>query len=1538
MATATKTGKKYRRRGINHLGFMEAKLRDLRGFATLAHELIQNADDAHDATTIVFDIREDALIVDNNGVFSDCGSVDEDTCQWKQDPEKNHYCDFHRFQDIASADKRIEEDTTGAFGIGFIAVYQITDHPELISNKRHWILQEEASENERIEECPGCNRCTRSALPGTRFILPWATDKKSAIRKALRAEIVTPRMKDALIEELQKSLPVAMIFLKKINSIEIKKNGRLLKRLERFFDQGRLTIRDVDSRKEVRWTILEGDFEEAATRIRNQNEGMIEEKRSHVVKIAVPDKLIANGLLCACLPTEQNTGLPFHINADFYTSSDRKKIIMANDYQSDWNRAAIEGASKCLAESFDVLPDQCGHKYLWEMIVSVFTVSQSAQKGERDGSFRSFWDDLHPALCDSPVVFTESGIWTRPGEVFLLVSDNEEEALPLFEMLDMEIIHHDIRSLVYRVKYAEDLKINRLELDHLVDALQDHGFDERVEYSSLPELLQQESGLFLLYNEILRLLNRQQSKDKKRELEQDLRKCAVIFGRDKALWPVHQIFYTDVETVALFDHFGGAVPFAEDFGEDYSQILRLCPRFTCTAAIQYLKSMFTQPEPPLLPREVSVRFIEWFETRKIEILASPTLKMDLVALPIYAGADGLHPLTQLALPGDFEDPLGFSSFVDLRLLGHLRDFLEAIGANRLTLSIYARDHVPRAFSANEPSPEQKRLLVKLLSRELAKLKEDNHEILSALQPLPFVECADQEFRRPTLVYFAEEAVRKILGDAAPIALLPAENKSTVTDFYEWAGVARQPRSMDIMKVVRHLIHEPPVEASIKTIADVCQFLGEKYKNETEPDALIEDLRSIRWLPVKGQRAQWCQPKETFTVFREYLFATQANFLNLPLPIQQSAVAFFALIGVKTEPTPELVVKHLLNCSSEGIDVNREVYSYLMDRATEQIINRLRDKSCLSLGGGRYVSPDKVYWSCHPFGRYRHELSSELRKYNEFLGKLGVREAPGPKDAMLVLQEISTEFGSGNRVLDSDVKTVCLACWKMLTEALTTEIVTQQEIHDFAEKKRLIPDARDLLNPPEHIFFEDRAGIGAKFGEFLKYNTIPRTQGAWQAMAAAGVRPLSEAVQVRLLESADPCRDEEMESRFANRKHLIERVLEPHKEIIIHRDLFSILECRRTTDLKIQFVLAAFNTHKFSPPESVPAFCDRNEALLYFVRRNGTIPWTSIARELALAIAPDGDPGLLASGLKDVLSADSEASAQMILDELGYAPLDIIDVKPAEGPTVTELGSPMPPDFVPPEVTSGLQVDGKTMDAGGEAAGGEISQPESPEVQGNAVGTGSLEKPVEGDISAGEALKGIFGPAGVPETGGDSGVGVDTEPREVENGEGTHTPRKDKESKKKQVKRKNILRSIVYPEGALTGEDEEDPDKAEHRSQVDEAGIRCVVEYEKKQGRFPRVMPHKNPGYDIESKDKWGDIERYIEVKSLSDQWIIGNAVLSKTQFDKATELDDRFWLYVVERAEAGDARLHRIQNPANRVDQFVFDDHWMALALQDEQE
>lgn len=215
--------------------------------------MIQNADDAEGVTEISFNVTKDALIVENDGKFSDCGrSEDGEYCLTES--TKDHKCDFHRFRSVSSQDKRQQKDTTGAFGIGFYVVYQITDRPELISSGHHWIIEEWRSEDERIESCPGCDKCQKPDLPGTRFILPWARNPETEFRKKLNLEAVDDAKIRDLLQTLDRALPLAMLFLKKVKRIQLEENGKIRKHIERLEESNSLIVCCNES-EEMRETI-----------------------------------------------------------------------------------------------------------------------------------------------------------------------------------------------------------------------------------------------------------------------------------------------------------------------------------------------------------------------------------------------------------------------------------------------------------------------------------------------------------------------------------------------------------------------------------------------------------------------------------------------------------------------------------------------------------------------------------------------------------------------------------------------------------------------------------------------------------------------------------------------------------------------------------------------------------------------------------------------------------------------------------------------------------------------------------------------------------------------------------------------------------------------------------------------------------------------------------------------------------------------------------------------------------------------------------
>lgn len=136
-----------------------------------------------------------------------------------------------------------------------------------------------------------------------------------------------------------------------------------------------------------------------------------------------------------------------------------------------------------------------------------------------------------------------------------------------------------------------------------------------------------------------------------------------------------------------------------------------------------------------------------------------------------------------------------------------------------------------------------------------------------------------------------------------------------------------------------------------------------------------------------------------------------------------------------------------------------------------------------------------------------------------------------------------------------------------------------------------------------------------------------------------------------------------------------------------------------------------------------------------------------------------------------------------------------------------------------------------------------------------------------------------------------------------------------------------FRSYVTPAGQGSA-----PGGAQHaalRLQIDRAGIDAVLAYERTQGRVPEEQEHDTPGYDVLSYDDDETVLRIIEVKSTASAWSVRGVTMSPPQMARNRRDGDKFWLYVVEYALDDERRtVHRIQNPAERITEYVFDDGW----------
>ncbi|MDZ5446063.1 DUF3883 domain-containing protein [Micromonospora sp. 4G57] len=1479
-------------------------LRDLTGFATLTFELLQNADDAG-ATTLRVDITHDALVVFNDAVFSDCGDQDLAPGECLFLAERGHRCDFHSFREVASGDKRDRIDTTGAFGIGFTAVYQVADTAVLVSNGRRWDIDEMQPEERRIMESPA------SDADGTMFILPWARDPNSLFRQATGSAAIAPDGPQRLFDTLVGALPTAMLFLRHVRTVELLRDGQTVCRYVREDADDLCEIIGGDEARQ--WLMLHGEFAEDAAALREEFPGKIEDGRRSDVTVAVPLTDDVDGLLCAYLPTDERSGLPLHVNADFYPESDRRHLIV-DSFHGQWNRLAVRAAARVLADRLPDFAPLLGHEQLWRLIFAAY----EARAARPDTGIGAFWEEINGILATSPVMWTTTSEWTTPANAVFLYSSDEDEVIPVLEQLGLLVMHPDVGAFVRRMPGRSGAR--QLSIEILATALQDKGLTGPTSAADLPAAIATRELREILWRELERLLTRTTSSVDR----MPLRRTAVVPGTDGRLWPAEQLKRADhLLTARLVTDLGLGVALLDETAlpSGCEGLTALCPRLDLPFVLTLLANNDGAQrlrDALDIQRVTAAHFLSWLRSYEQAILVNRDLRTRVRALPIYPTGSGYRRLDEVVLPGGFTDRLGIAEAIATEQVSEHIGFLERLGVKRLTLHTYLTDFLPHAAHRRGMLIDSRwRQLVVDLATRLDQFDNDA-QVRQALAPLPLVACGTG-FVAASSCYFASETVAEVLGAQAPVARPLPGHESSTKSLYEWLGVAHEPRLLDVVKRARRLAAGAQDASARQSVAAIITFLGRLVPDRRTPaPAELNPLRELAWLPARGDNT-WYRPAEVHNIFRQTLFATQGRFLAVPATLQQDGANFLHWLGVQTNPSVPQVVANLLTLVRRGAPVGRDVYAELNRNSTDEALGPLVGVACLPLPDGGYVAPTAVFRQQNPFERFRWQLESEFDAFGDLLDRLGVKRVPDHDDARAVLIDVAREQRQRfhEPVVDEHDLAVIWRCWQMLDAALARGDVDGDWFGPLRDLP-VVPNAAAVLTPPTRLLIDDMPGVAEALN--VGDAVIRRKEGMWRAFQAAGVRSMTEAVTVEILEIHETTRVGAVLEQMEIRRPALARVLDRNTQGLQRlAETLAELSFPQSPVLRVRyhlrdFGLASGDTRLRALYVPADPGVDREAQLISCPHDDGW-PWMLIAKELARALYPGETPGPLASSLYVALNAPSLDAAHSALDDAGWPRLEHVDVTPAQaGPTAgfgndTPAGEPhnSQPQHTPDGAADAEHTINEPNDTGTTAGMQPVGTTRNratgarPTADHDPLGGAPDATPEVSDGRTGQCPSDAYSPP---------------------------SPRRPPEDAAMPRGPRGRLRSYV-----MIDDSERATRTAMDRSPVDRAGISRVVAAERGAGRHPEVMAHNNPGFDVTSRDDTGQVLRHIEVKSTAGAWSDMGVAVSRRQFDFAQQHPDTFWLYVVEHAlDDAQARILRIANPVTRAEEFRFDGGWAAVS------
>jgi hypothetical protein len=1537
------------------LGNIQQALAGLQGFGVMALELIQNADDAG-AATLSFDVTDDALFIRNSAAFSTCG-LSEPRCPWDAAGDPNgdrRSCNFHAISRMGSRNKVHVASQIGRFGIGFVSVYQITDSP---------IIRSTGIEMKLIPvNGTGATRAIPTTI-GSEFELPWAS-MSSDTRKALNASPTPGDVVPLMVAAIGDILARGLFFLRHLKSVELRQNGVPVRSVSITREGGIITLQLEPGHGKERWKLLSRDSSDLSRErdIFDDFPTLAELGRSPAVTVAVPlhDGPV-DGLLYAFLPTEQASGLPFHINGDFFPHPNRRMITLTGEqHERYWNELLLDTAAKAIAENFDALRELLGAERLWALASSAFAMKDMA-------SFQSFWIDLQIAAKSSQSVRTVDDQWCTPAECFL--PDLVPEAQSALASIGVKLLHDSLRP---HWIVLSALGATLLRLPAVVTALEEagaaHGFN-----AETPHL----RSLWMAVDAVIA-----QSKTRAdfKALMDRLKAVAFVLDCDNNPASINELWRLE-EAVqpALIRAYVPGCPIAHDDVRKLAAIAEAMDVYRFDDLAGHLAEAITDGDTATTVIGIEPGNAGSFYGLLTAFEVDPAVTKAgtlLSNVPMLRTASGFVEPSRGQLPGGFVDPIGHFELIDTTEMTEKMQRLarEILSVDVVTFHDYVNEHLEDILKGAPSREQYVALLTEILEH---KIQLDTEGVLQSLAEIAFVRTRAGTYVRPADCYYWTAPLEALLGQDhgywVDEAWMPASRAAArFQDLLESRLGMRSTVSIaHLVDRIKSIAESGTIDAiATGTQLIVRHILDRFIRLKPDERQSLERLKTLAWLPgaLNGERVsdKRYAPSALFRSFRAAGYASQVRIVDLPIlrgtQAGRSLIDFLDFLELPEDPPTEAVVAHLEHCMAENLPASDVTYAILSERLEKDdaaCIDRLADTAFIyDADLKRFLKSDQVFWAPAHFRGHWHAASSRMRGREALYRRLGVQDSPTAHNYTALMREIATQPVISQA--DASVHERCLA-W--LADALD---------RDDAEAHAALLDMRDepvLLNMlgngvwPDEAAWLDSQILADPFGDALDERlvappVVPRHAAA-RLFRELGVVRLSEIARLRL--AADPVSAEEP-AATAQLRERIDLLLWLAPSAAFRARLHDTL-CKvvvRVTDaLQVHAEITEYDPPVRSAPSPAASFFEPDGAILYVKGKAGeSIDWTAAFSALfapleQLTHGIDMPPVIMTAAY--VTSLRSSADAERALRSANYRPPDGgYDDLP-----LTESISDAEDDDSEDDLDDGEPSDAGPADdepEGADDPGGEPhsqddpdddtdEDSETPEDDGTpAVGdgregtrTGAGTSPPGADTSdnpfrsrADDGGFGADGEAAAPGGGGSTGFGTPGGSQTgTAGGRGSDNARRPGPSRAERQERRSRMLSYVNATPRETDTISGDTGGEDISGLIDLAAIAAVLKYEARFGRVAVEQPHNNPGFDIVSRAPDGSGRRLIEVKGLQGEWTERGVKLSHVQYATAQQHPGDYWIYVVEHAR--DLQTHRVSaiaNPFSKVVEYWFDHGW----------